>query len=82
VDLRYSLRDEGFCGFGGAAVGGRLGHFFEDVEGLLVFFAADAHADPGLGDVDEEAVLGPFAGGLDFFEGEVGAVLLEVDLGC
>jgi len=39
-----------------------------------------SHADPGLGDVDEEAVLGPFSGALGFFEGEVCAVLLEVDL--
>ncbi len=58
-----------------------MGHFFKDIECLLVFFAADAHADPGFGDVDEEGVLGPGAGGLDFFEGEIGAVLREVEVG-
>jgi len=39
-----------------------------------------AETDPRFGDIDQQAVLGPFPGGLDFFEGEVGAVLLEVDL--
>ena len=39
-----------------------------------------SHADPRLGDVDEEAVLGPFPGALGFFEGKICAVLLEVDL--
>jgi hypothetical protein len=39
-----------------------------------------AHANPRLGDVDEQAVLGPFACALGFFEGEVGAVLVQVDL--
>ena len=80
MDLGDGLGNKGFCWFGGG--GGRrgLGHLFKDVEGFLVFFAADAHADPGFGDVDKEGVLGPGAGGLDFFEGEVGAILGEVEV--
>ena len=39
-----------------------------------------AQANPGFGNVDEEAILCPFSSCLNFFEGEIGAVLLEVDL--
>lgn len=36
MEFGYCLADEGFCGGGG----GGLGHFFVDVEGLLVALAA------------------------------------------
>lgn len=39
-----------------------------------------AKGDPGLGQVDEKAVLAPPPGGDDFLESEVVAVLLQVDL--
>ena len=39
-----------------------------------------AHADPGLGDIDEQAVLCPFPRPLSLLGREICAVLLEVDL--
>lgn len=39
-----------------------------------------SHADPGLGQVDQQRVLGPALGSLNLLEREVGAVLLKVNL--
>lgn len=39
-----------------------------------------SHANPGLGQVDQQRVLRPALGSLDLLECEVGAVLLEVNL--
>lgn len=40
----------------------------------------NSQADPRLGQVNKQRVLGPALGGLDLLKREVGAVLLEMDL--
>lgn len=56
-----------------------LAHVQLDVSRLLSSYLA--HANPRFGEVDKQAILGPSSGSGDFLEGEVGSVLLEVDLG-
>lgn len=40
----------------------------------------NSHANPRLSQIDQQRVLGPALGGLDFLEREIGAVLLEMNL--
>lgn len=62
--------------------------FFSSLDGSLsenlYFFSVNStynsHSNPGLGNVNEQRVLRPALGILDFFDGKIRAVLLEVNL--
>lgn len=56
------------------------GSLSDDLYPFFMNSTYNSHSNPGLGDVYEQRVLRPALGSLDFFDGEIGAVLLEVDL--